>query len=389
MNIRIRRRDPLAGTRPAFMPDPGEPVDPERRERDLRAIFDAPRPAGAQQPFLRGRLRLAVVVAGVVAAVVIAITPGANGPNAQASPREVLLAAADAMASTPAPEPGRYWHIRERSTGIETMWPGRNHGPYMVITESGSEKWDSRTGAEDTLSVYSIDVVTRALTPQDQVEWDKAGNPVGIPDASPAPGVPPLPSLPTSQPPSAHWRSGENSYNVAGKNRSTSEVLELPTDTEDLKAYLLEQFREEGPNGENPKDVNEWLTWEAEGLLSYVPTTPGTRAAAYRLLADLPGYRVLDAAELPDGSGVGLARTIRGGWSYTVENATVEHQMIIDPDTGSLRTERMVLLEPAGEVRRLPAGTVLYSNSIEHIGWVDTDPVVPPGAEELHTGGTP
>lgn len=379
--MNAKTKDPLAGTRPAFMPDPGTPVDPDHRERALRTIFDSPPPAGTRQPFRRGRLRLATVAAGVAAAVVIAIMPGTDAPNAQASPREVLLAAADAVATTTAPAPGRYWHLRQRSTSVYLMWPGPDHGAYLVRTGSGSELWNSRTGAEESLDVRSIDIVTHPFAPQDEETWDKAGNPVGIPDASPAPGVPPLPSLPTYQPPSAAWHGGDNSYNVAGRNRSTSEVLALPTDAAELRAFLLTGFDQEGS-----QDETEWLTWEAEGLLTYVPTTPGTRAAAYRLLADLPGYRVLDAAELPDGAGVGLARTARGGWDEVVKNGLVEHQLVIDPDTGSMTMQRMVLLEPGSEERKVPVGTVLHANVIEHIGWVDTEPVVPPGADVVHQG---
>jgi hypothetical protein len=100
------------------------------------------------------------------------------------------------------------------------------------------------------------------------------------------------------------------------------------------------------------------------------------------MLAELPGFRVMDETELPDGS-VGVARTVRTGWNYTVENGLLELQMIIDPATGSMREWRLVLVEPGKEARHLPPGTVVHTETVEHVGWVDTAPVVPPGSDEF------
>jgi hypothetical protein len=272
----MKTRDPLAGTRPAFMPDPREPIDPERRERDLRAILDQPRPV------VRARLRrlpAVTVAAGVVVAAVVVATTVSGGPDAgpAASPRQVLLAAAEAAADADAAT-GRYWHLRTRERSIEAMWPGRNHGAYLVSVRNGSESWISRTGADRSVSVDQIDLTTRALTDRDKAEWDKAGNPAGIPDAAPAPDAPPRPPMPPTVAPTAIWESGELVFTIGGVSTPLGEVLALPTDPVRLKAFLLDRFRAGGVAG----DQTEWLTWEADTLISGdVPTTPGTRAAAY------------------------------------------------------------------------------------------------------------
>ena len=368
MNTRTRR-DPLAGTRPTFMPDPDAPIDPDRRDQDLRVILDGvtlDSARTARQPFPRRRLGLAAVAAGVVTAVVIAVTPGTDAPNAPPSARDVLLAAAEAVSDTSVPTSGKYWHTRMRYEGIHTYPAGPGHDSYRLFLKGDNESWLSRTGAEKSIWVHNVGVTARPVTPADEAEWTKAGGPAVVPG-------PPRPS--------AMWRNGPNTHRIAGGPRSTEEVLGLPTDAAALKAYLLERVPDDevGGNGD-AMDVNEWLAWEAEGLLT-APATPGTRAAAYRLLADLPGFRLMEADELPPGADIGLARTAPSRWHFVVENAQLEHQLIIDPDTGSLQMTRTVVAEPGTEPRTLPAGTVLDTYTFQHAGWGDTEPVVPPEAE--------
>jgi hypothetical protein len=380
----LDRRDPLAGTRPAFMPDPRDPVDPVRRERDLRAILAQPRPARTRPPIPWRRVQSITVGAVAVLVAVVAVTTTTRSDSPEGgpgmSPRQVLLAAAEATTQADTPTSGRYWHLRSRSTSVHLMWRTAAHDEYHMVNESGDESWISRTGADDSVSVYSIDFTSRPLTERDRTEWEKAGNPAGIPDASPAPGVPPAPPMPMPIPPDAVWQSGELEFAIGEANMPLHQVLALPTDPERLKTLLLDRFRAQSSTGEGPRDETDWLTWEAVSLLGgKVPTTSGTRAAAYRLLADLPGFRVMDRAELPDGATVGLSREVRSNWSHLVENALVDRQVIIDPDTGSLREERLVLLAPGTEKRPLPVGTVLYAETVERVGWVDTEPVLPPG----------
>ncbi|GAB3469240.1 CU044_5270 family protein [Actinophytocola sediminis] len=386
MNARTRR-DPLAGTRPPFLPNPDDPHDPARRERDLRAILDQPQQVATTRRVGTRRLPVATLAtAGVlVAAMIFALTTAADDPGPVRTPQQVLLAVADAAAKEATPAPGRYWHVRRHVTDINLMWPGKDHDEYLVTTESDAASWVSRTGAELSVTVDQLGLTTRALTDRDQAEWDRAGNPVGIPDASPAPDAPPAPPMPSTVPPSAIWMAGEQTHAIGGVQTPVSEVLTLPTDPARLRALLLDRFHTQPPTG-GPTDETEWLMWEADTLLSgTVPTTPGTRAAAYRMLADLPGFRVMDGGELPDGS-VGVARAVRMGWSYTVENALLEWQVVIDPDTGSLREWRLVLLEPGSERRRLPVGTVVHAETVEQVGWVDADPVLPAGTDEFGYG---
>lgn len=367
-----RTADLVKGTRPDFLPGPDDPIDPVRRERDLRAAFDQPRPAAT-----RMRSRRVLVPAAVAAVVAAVLVSSVNGPDE--SPRRVLLAAA---AATKAPDPatGRYWHARSRTTTIEAMWPGRDHGRYLVSLGLGREKWTSRTGADDSVDLSGFDLVTTPLSEQDRVVWEKAGRPVGMPDAEPAPGASPAPPLPSSQPPSATRTSGPVTYWIGGVESTVDDLLELPVDGARLRSWLLERYSDDSDG-----DQNDWLMWETMALLDgTLPTTPGTRAAAYELLAEVPGFHLMDDTGIP--GTVGLSRQTRGGWSYTVEDTLIDWQVIIDPTTGALREWRLALAEPGGEVRELPAGTVIHKETIERIGWVDTAPVIPPGTDVFPVG---
>ncbi|OLF09079.1 hypothetical protein BLA60_21070 [Actinophytocola xinjiangensis] len=367
-----RTSDLVKGTRPDFLPRPDDPIDPVRRERDLRAVFDQPRPAAT-----RMRSRRLLVPAAVAAVVAAVLVSSVNGPDE--SPRRVLLAAA-AAAKAPDPVTGRYWHARSRTTTVEAMWPGRDHGRYLVSLDTGQQRWSSLTGADDSVDLTGVDIVTRPLSEQDRVVWEKAGRPVGIPDAEPAPGASPAPSLPSSQPPSATVSSGPVTYWIGGLESTIEDLLALPTDGARLRSWLLERYRNGGSG-----DETDWLMWETMSLLDgSLPTTPGTRAAAYELLADLPGFHVMADTGIP--GTVGISRQTRGGWSYTVKDALLDWQVIIDPETGALREWRYALAEPGGEVRELPAGTAILTQTVERIGWVNTAPVIPPGTDIFPVG---
>lgn len=350
-------KDPLAGTRPTFFPNPADPPDPDRRDEDLRTIFAETRAEGSG----RSRRLLPVTVAAtvLVAAVVVVTAQPGEPPSAMSdeAARRVLLAAADAVTTSDAPVSGRYWHVRTRHGGAEGMLD------YRMSWETSSEYWYSSTG--DDKSVQLLGVYTnRPFAPKDRPGWEKAGYPV----------EPPLP-------PHATVFVGDPVIFLDGFTMTLSEVLALPTDQEALKSWLLDRYRENSPEEPWMGDQTDWLARQAIHLLANCPVTSGTRSAAYQLLAGLPGFRAMDASELPNGSVVGVARETRSSMGeFTVANGVLDQQVIIDPDTGTLVTERYVLVEPGSETAPLPPGTVINYSTVEHAGWVDTEPVLPPDA---------
>jgi hypothetical protein len=96
-----------------------------------------------------------------------------------------------------------------------------------------------------------------------------------------------------------------------------------------------------------------WL-WGAAWRLVNSPATPGTRAAAYLLLAKAPGTTVVDEISGPFGLD-GLALQSKGG------------QIAIDRRTGQL----------LGRQLWTPQGVVWGAEIVRKAGWSDVRPVPP------------
>jgi hypothetical protein len=108
------------------------------------------------------------------------------------------------------------------------------------------------------------------------------------------------------------------------------------------------------------------------GLLSDLPVKPGVRAAAYQVLAGLDDVRSLgEVTDALERRGQGVARAER--WP----TGTFERQLIVDPDTGILLTDRFVAVAPAGTHGWAKPGTVVNWNAIVKAEWTDRKPVRP------------
>lgn len=344
-------RDPLAGTRPAFFPEQDAPIDPDRRDRELRAILAEPRSTKTRRAFRLPRLVpvMAVTAAAALAVGVVVVGGESEAPSPNAAQR-VLLAAADATESTAAPTPGRFWHIASRH--YTRYWEDQ----YLVTLESGDETWFSSSAEDQSLSMHRT--------------YTKTSEPAGVKPEPADPGGPPWVQ---------RW-SDPNVYFLGDERLSLDEVLALPTDPETLKARVLKGLEEHPPP--YPQELGSRIVSVGLQLLHHIPATVETRAATYRMIAsiDLPGLRVMDESELPDGA-VGVAYQMRHTNDQTVDDALVDYQLIMDPSTGQLLENQIVLLENGNEAKALPVGTIVYHVTFESAGWLNTDPVLPPGAE--------
>lgn len=345
-------RDPLAGTRPAFFPEQDAPIDPDRRDRELRAILAEPRSTKTRRALRVPRLVpvTAVAAAAALAVGVVVVIGGESQVPPPTDAQQVFLAAADATESTATPAPGRFWYTDSRH--YNKYWEDQ----YLVTLESGSETWNSSSAEDQSLSLHWT--------------YTKISEP---------PGVKPEPTNAGGPPMVSQW-SDRNVYFLGDERLSLDEVLALPTDPETLKARVLSGLEETPP--EYPQELGSRIVSVGRQLLHDLPATAQTRAATYRMLAsiDLPGLRVMDESELPDGT-VGVAYQMRHTDDETVDDGLVDYQLIMDPDTGQLLENQIVLLENGDEARPMPVGTILYHVSYERSEWTNTDPVVPPGAK--------
>ncbi|ACZ84214.1 CU044_5270 family protein [Streptosporangium roseum] len=305
----------------------------------------------------------------------IAVVPRlGGGPVAtvtQTSAEEVLSAAADRMARRQEATGGRYWRremeqvYRQRiSVGgrefvaedrvRDVLWNGIDRNKVMVFSGLG----------------------TRPFTAADRAEWEKAGSPwLCGSDTDCRNDMIPI---------------GKTRYLVTGKEegleQSTSklsvrEILDLPHDPAELKEKLLSYWPAEREAMKDSQSTSSaqvklpeqdyWLWGLGERLLLDAPTTPGTRAAVYHMLAGLPGVRIADEVRDTEGR-VGVA-ILRGA------NGEGEEQIVIDRETGDLLATQDVLPVPTAGQENIPPGIVYMSMVIKKLGWTDDEPVIPEG----------
>ncbi|WP_426509686.1 CU044_5270 family protein [Dactylosporangium sp. McL0621] len=113
-----------------------------------------------------------------------------------------------------------------------------------------------------------------------------------------------------------------NNFLLAGRTHSVAELNALPTDPDALKAKLLTWHEQENEQA--------FLFYGGAALVLDLPVPAAVRAAAYRMLAALPGITTLGPATDALGRpGVAVAYARRGD-----SGAVGEQRLIIDPATG-------------------------------------------------------
>ncbi|MEV4525882.1 CU044_5270 family protein [Streptosporangium sp. NPDC049304] len=384
--------DQLRAARPAHL---DTPADEHTRAAELSYAMSQPR---------KGRTRKAGIprpgwalglagVAAATAAVAVTITttggttppPGSpiatdrqptthsSEPVARLSARQLLLVAAESSLKAQQGS-GAYWYVEKvsgstqqvgtkarytvdsldrsqtwiaRSPERESWWVSQNLGTKPA---SGSEEAWKRDGSPSTWTV-TIDKMDKNADAKAQLIIEaKGGKPFGN-----AVNV------------------GDKIADLAGKNVSMAELQDLPTTAAELKAYLLKGYRGHSTESEgDPQDADSWLFQVTAGLLSDMPVKPAVRAAAYQVLAGLDGVRSLgEVTDALDRRGEGIARTER--WP----TGEFERQLVVDPRTGILLTDRFVAVAPTGTYGWAKPGTAVHWNAIVKAEWTDREPVKP------------
>ena len=366
--------------------------DPQRRTRDLTRILSLPQPRGRRAtaatllPRRRRRGWRAAVAAAALAAVAAAAvlaphsrqaTGGVTNSSAPQSlpAREVLLAVAHKAIAQPVGG-GRYWHTELRTFSTTSFEAGAGHAAFSLAVEGVTAMWmPARSG--DPSWFAKLGPVFRFPTKADEDNWRRAGGPIK-PDATSQdsksgatayverhldPGSLRRPLVPRALP-------GQRLHTIGKTALSVADIRALPTDPVALRNKLLSLELPERPE---LFDEASALFDEVGVLLSQAPVTPGTAAAAYRLLADLPGIRSLGTTTDPLGrTGLGVAR-VDGD---PAGEGLVERQLIFDPDTTQLLAQQSILRKPGMSTSSIRPGTRLAFNATVKSGWVEQPPSV-------------
>jgi hypothetical protein len=271
---------------------------------------------------------------------------GGTGPSARA----FLLASAVTVASAPATT-GTYWYSRTRT--VEPTMPITGHGtvpttgksprkillPGITFT-STEESW---SGQDHTRTIVDENVAFTFASPQVKAEWVALGRP------------PLATAQGTSTRPFASDYAMSFHYGP-GAGLDFSAVRRLPVTASGLGAVLLKMWNAI-PDAKKAEVVGvpqptfgQYLgAWA--GALIDGPATPGTKAAAYRLLAGQPGVTVIPSVTDPLGR-TGVAIDVTGNY------------LIIDPRTAQ------VLASTVSPV--LPHSTVGWTSGVSVVlseGW--------------------
>ncbi|MEV0145037.1 MULTISPECIES: hypothetical protein [unclassified Nonomuraea] len=298
----------------------------------IRAAAPVPAVAGSRvgrRPWT-GMALVAAAVALVIGAVATLVPRPAVEPAA-VTPMQKLEAAAARLAATPEAK-GRFWR-RDTEQVMRT-----NNGNGYQVEERAMEVL--ALGPYREVYGWYEPMSSKPYTAEGLKAWRRDGSPKLCPARGCDKNMPAYSSTPL-----------KSALKLAeGLTPTLTELRNLPKAPAALRTRLLESY--------DPQVAAEREQWLAGAALRLAgsPATPGTRAAAYLLLAKAPGIEVVEGVPGTFGLG-GLALQSRVS------------QLVIDPRTGQL----------LGRQWLAPDGVAWNAEIVRKAGWSDVRPVPPPG----------
>jgi hypothetical protein len=339
----------------------------EEEHPDRLALRTSWRP-GPTPPRRRRRftIPLVSVVAAAAAAVtaIVVLAPGGSGDGPVRrqgiATGNVLLVAASNAEKAPT---GRYWHT-ESVTGTiyDVGKSAADH--YEVDYRQRNIIW---VGPDGKGRGAIVDEAARPVTPEDMVKWRQAGSPKRV--EVPNPDGPERASLDMQALPS----SGKKyPYDGDYFGLTARQVAKLPTDAKALENVLLDlkgnwhayssKAEKEPIRALRGAERTRALSDVVGTLLSKAPAPPQVRAAAFRMIATLPGVKAGGTATDPMGRtgrviSLPLETTVPLGlYTAPKQLGTYLRQWIIDPAGGRLLAIRDLVATPPHGSRTLPPG---------------------------------
>ena len=355
---------------------------------------------------------VAAVAAGAAAAGLLLAVPGPAHPrtptavpgskaHSSATPaapqytsaQQVLLAAA-ANVTTSAATSGKYWRLQE-VTGV--TWPaGTPAHPYDISVSESFDQWNPRSPGVKNWDIFKERGAVPA-TPADAAAWRAAGSPTSWRSGAEGGfhdgwwnGV--LSTSTTHSLQGADWQRGNGIVGYVEGDEAgltASQFAAVPTTQSGVLAFLLSYYKRfAGCQGCSSKDSFLWL----EGMaLLQDPVSAPVRAAAFKVMASLPGVRSIGTVTDPLGRhGYGL---LPGSLGDTVVPG-MQNLVVIDPSTGSLLATEDIGPMPANVhchtqrsrgdcvgpdfTGRSYQDQVDEYTALESAGWTDASPALPP-----------
>ncbi|MGI5290934.1 CU044_5270 family protein [Nonomuraea polychroma] len=335
---------------------PAPPLSPEveraGRER-LNAAFSRERARRGRRVARWSALGIGVAGAAAAAAIAIAHTapPSVPAPHSavtradtRADGKRFLLVAAASMAAVP--DEGAWWGSTQVN-GRQFHEPG---GRYVLRQSTSIETWipadpEGRTWYRQTSQGI------KPATPQDEAAWVAAGSPMSWRYDKPSDighsGV--VRSEPGEQ---RTWSTEDWDFRILMAGKPLTKMSEMPDTPEGLKAFF---------------DADDRTTIDtAARMLFFAPVTSETRAAAYRLLASVPGV-----------TAVGQVTDALGRAGHAIEYTSGE---FAPPNHAEATRTRLVIDPVSGrplsiETRSAADGLLLTYTAIQDSRWTDSNPL--------------
>jgi hypothetical protein len=263
--------------------------------------------------------------------------------------RQVLLTAAANVLSGPTTSPttGAYWRVHVISGNI---WPGGTKAhPYDISVATGYDQFNPRSPGQKEFEITQ-QLATRPATPADAAAWRAAGSPTTwhggqfsyhnkYDTTLGAPWGFNLAATTVAPAPSATWTVSDGTIGYvegdeAGLN--AAQFGQVPARPRAVAAFLR-HYAEQTYCVQHPSSgcssVNQIVWLEALYLLED-PVSAQVRSATFKVMASLPGVRLLGPMTDPLGRrGYGLAA---GPQDPGNQNYNPVKAVVIDPASGSL-----------------------------------------------------
>ncbi|YCK37772.1 hypothetical protein ACNF49_28070 [Actinomadura sp. ATCC 39365] len=331
---------------------PAPPLRPEieragRERLDAAVARERRRPAGRTARRRAWSVLLAAAAAAAIA--VPRLTPPPDGPARPAAPTQAdgkrfLLVAADSVAAQP--DAGAWWGGTE-VRGRQFREPG---GRYVLRESESVETWIP-ADPEGLTWYRKVPQGIVPATPQDEAAWAADGSPTSWtfdqPAADGRTGV-----VRARPGPPRTWSTEDRDFRVLTAGKPLTKAGEVPDTPEGLKAYL-------GSDDRATVDA-------AARLLLFAPVTSRTRAAAYRLLASLPGVTAAGPVTDVLGRAGQAVEYDAGEFAPSALPGAARTRLVIDPVSGSPLSV---------ETRSVADGLLLTYVAIKDSRWADVNPL--------------
>ncbi|MDL4771943.1 CU044_5270 family protein [Actinomadura xylanilytica] len=346
----------------------GTPPMPAAMEESIRARLGA-LATGAEAPRRRPRRSYrrpvlgALLAGGVAAAVGITLLGGdpGDGPQDGMSARTVLLSAAEKAQRQPETT-GRYWHTVTNSKFLLGSLATSDDGPprFRMYERKQLEYWASPNPERKDWSA-TTNLGMEPVIKADEDAWKRLKCPDFL---MPAPGDGDCTTM--LKPGRRKIETGDLNYsfvNFDGKKVTFQQIADLPTDPVRLREALNRLL--------GYKAGDEKVFELGTGLVSEAPAPPRVRAAAFRMIAELPSVRTL--GELTDPLGrKGTAVALK----VSRDAEAVETRLIVDPAAGRALTSYSVALNNGDGLHGtgIKTGEIQTSSSVIEAGWTNSHP---------------